>query len=504
MAPSSHSSYAKDEKVLCFHHELLYEAKILDSRPLDPSDKRSPLQYKVHYKGWKNTWDDWVPQDRLKKFNDENRELATNLKKEMEALRPRTTHKATSSKKKAIGSDLSSTRGSEDRHSSVQAPTASRGQKRGRDLEIEKVCKRARIVKSDLSNSTSEDHLPSPTPGEESSPLSSLSSLSSNTNPADTNPADSNPRPTNVARRTRNSTKDEVQAPDLRTGLEILACPPPLDPRRGNKYRCNGDTYHMLRDPNEFYSERGYRHPQLHKVLQKSNRPDLTAAGPVFFQDQDPRLLLMIAGYSADSLHKLRRNHKLTNNSNCQEESFHARPSVRLVIPDHLKALLVDDWENVTKNLQLVPLPSKSPANAILTTYFDEEKGKRRLGSAEADILEEVVQGIKEYFDKCLGRILLYRFEREQYFEIRQLWESGEGEWEGKGPGDVYGAEHLCRLFVSMPELIAQTNMDQQSVNKLRDELVKITQWLGKNSSRFFASDYENASQEYIEKARGV
>ncbi|KAI9717070.1 MAG: Esa1p-associated factor [Candelaria pacifica] len=55
-----------------------------------------------------------------------------------------------------------------------------------------------------------------------------------------------------------------------------------------------------------------------------------------------------------------------------------------------------------------------------------------------------------------------------------------------------------------MPELIAQTNMDQQSVNKLRDELVKLTQWLGKNSGRFFTSEYENASQDYIEKARGV
>lgn len=55
--------------------------------------------------------------------------------------------------------------------------------------------------------------------------------------------------------------------------------------------------------------------------------------------------------------------------------------------------------------------------------------------------------GVKEYFEKCLGRILLYRFEREQYFDIRQQWESGTKEWEGKGAGDVYGAEHLCRLF---------------------------------------------------------
>lgn len=55
MAPSSHLAYAKDERVLCFHHELLYEAKVLDSKLSDPADKKSAPQYLVHYKGWKNT-----------------------------------------------------------------------------------------------------------------------------------------------------------------------------------------------------------------------------------------------------------------------------------------------------------------------------------------------------------------------------------------------------------------------------------------------------------------
>ena len=60
------------------------------------------------------------------------------------------------------------------------------------------------------------------------------------------------------------------------------------------------------------------------------------------------------------------------------------------------------------------------------------------------------------------------------------------------------------RPTVSLPELIAQTNMDQQSTNKLRYEIGELTNWLGKNSSRFFTAAYESASQEYIEKARGV
>ncbi len=57
MAPSSSSgpAYAKDEKVLCFHGELLYEAKVLDSRIKDPNDKKDGYMFRVHYKGWKNT-----------------------------------------------------------------------------------------------------------------------------------------------------------------------------------------------------------------------------------------------------------------------------------------------------------------------------------------------------------------------------------------------------------------------------------------------------------------
>ncbi|CAK7563182.1 MAG: Esa1p-associated factor [Sporothrix epigloea] len=170
-------------------------------------------------------------------------------------------------------------------------------------------------------------------------------------------------------------------------------------------------------------------------------------------------------------------------------------------MPDHLKAALVDDWENVTKNQQLVPLPHKAPAETVLDDYLAYERLHREEGSASLDILEETVAGLREYFNKCLGRILLYRFERPQYIEMHELWETDETY---KSPIETYGAEHLCRLLVSLPELIAQTNMDQQSVNRLREELAKLTAWLGKNMAKYFVSEYETPNSEYSEKVRGV
>ncbi|KAH6682976.1 MRG-domain-containing protein [Halenospora varia] len=328
MAPSKAAAavapFSKDERVLCFHHDMLYEAKVLDTRPTE--DKES-WQYKIHYKGWKATWDDWVPQDRVRKFTEENKELAAQLHHQMKALQqkgPKTGFRTGGKGNKANGgSDFSSARGSEERHTSVAAPGRG-GPRRGRDYELE------------------------------------------------------------------------------------------------------------------------------------------------------------------------------------HEETFHQRPSIKLIIPDHIKALLVDDWENVTKNQQLVPLPSAHPVNSILDDYYNYEMPRRIAGSAQADILEEVIAGLKDYFEKCLGRILLYRFERNQYTEVREAWMSNRGDMSGKGAGDTYGAEHLCRLLVSLPELIAQTNMDSQSVNRLREELSKMANWLGRNADHYFVKEYETPSQQYVEKARGV
>lgn len=103
------------------------------------------------------------------------------------------------------------------------------------------------------------------------------------------------------------------------------------------------------------------------------------------------------------------RQHSSNQESATQEEAFAARPSIKILVPDTLKGLLVDDWENITKNNQLVPIPHPTPVSQILEDYVNYEKPQRPENSASIDILEETVAGLKEYFDKSLGRILLYR-----------------------------------------------------------------------------------------------
>lgn len=82
---------------------------------------------------------------------------------------------------------------------------------------------------------------------------------------------------------------------------------------------------------------------------------------------------------------------------------------INISVPDHVQAMLVDDWENITKNNQLVPLPHPKPVSKIFEDYLAFERPRREEGSSSMDILEEVIAGFREYFEKALSRILLYR-----------------------------------------------------------------------------------------------
>lgn len=80
-------------------------------------------------------WDDWVPQDRVRQLNEENKELAAQLQIQMKNLKKAAPKKGVA---KANGSDFSSQRGSEERHTSAAA-AGGRGPRRNRDYDLEHV-----------------------------------------------------------------------------------------------------------------------------------------------------------------------------------------------------------------------------------------------------------------------------------------------------------------------------------------------------------------------------
>jgi mortality factor 4-like protein 1 len=46
--------------------------------------------------------------------------------------------------------------------------------------------------------------------------------------------------------------------------------------------------------------------------------------------------------------------------------------------------------------------------------------------------------------------------------------------------------------------------MDQQSVNRLREEITKVMNWIARHATTYFVSEYETPSQAYIDQARGT
>ena len=437
-----------------------------------------------------------MPEDRLRKLNEENKGLATHLRNEFMALqRPPKQSISAATKKKTAGSDLSSTRGSEERHASL--PATGRGQKRGRDNDIEKASdplsldqrrsssrKRRKTSKAETPppppprgtrGKTKEDPSPvqpkarrrrnAPIPPSETKKLSPPHPPSEGTADHKTASPASLPRePSALAQ--SSSFYNRFSLGDSKVKSSKPPKPPIVPKKSTDKHNSDDSPLSSVPDspPEGLEARQNNRRERaeawnardgeenrprgalLASHEGQSRRTKITVAGVPL--DQTPADLVPLVKKKRQRVKTIDNKIKFTDRPTVQqEETFNMRPAIHINVPDHLKSILVDDWENVTKNLSLVPLPSKPSANEILTNYFDEEKNKRHLGSPEADLLEEVVAGLKEYFEKCVGRILLYRFERQQYLEVYNAVQAGTGEYEGKSMGDIYGAEHLCRLF---------------------------------------------------------
>ncbi|RCH86850.1 Esa1p-associated factor, partial [Rhizopus stolonifer] len=72
--------FEENERVLCYHGPLIYEAKILERSWMDKDPELTGPYYFVHYKGWKRSWDEWVPETRLLRWSEENLQMQSRLK----------------------------------------------------------------------------------------------------------------------------------------------------------------------------------------------------------------------------------------------------------------------------------------------------------------------------------------------------------------------------------------------------------------------------------------
>ncbi|KAI7741949.1 hypothetical protein M8C21_031279 [Ambrosia artemisiifolia] len=149
---------------------------------------------------------------------------------------------------------------------------------------------------------------------------------------------------------------------------------------------------------------------------------------------------------------------------------------VDVQIPSPLKKHLVNYCEYVTHMGKLVKLPCCPNVDEILKLYLEHQPNKDGRASVE------IISGIRCYFDKALPVMLLYKEERKQYEEATA---------NGIPPSKVYGAEHLLRLFVKLPEIMYHANIEEETLVDLQNKLQDFLKFLQKKQSLFFVSTYE-------------
>ena len=134
----------------------------------------------------------------------------------------------------------------------------------------------------------------------------------------------------------------------------------------------------------------------------------------------------------------------------------------QLRLPQSMKLKLIEDWERITREKKLVPVP-RTPSIATLLDHFVQAKAKR---TSHERLYGEVSDGMKTFFNQAIGTVLLYKYERKQFREIRESNRNTPYV-------ELYGAEHLLRLFVKLPELLAHCKMQHEHLTVLLSKLLE-------------------------------
>ncbi|EIW77837.1 MRG-domain-containing protein [Coniophora puteana RWD-64-598 SS2] len=183
------------------------------------------------------------------------------------------------------------------------------------------------------------------------------------------------------------------------------------------------------------------------------------------------------------------------------DDDSHKKPEMKLTVPEILKVVLVDDWEAITKNSQLVTLPRTPNVVEVLQLFkeYVAAQGKNTPLREPDLVLPTICSGLQVYFDRSLGANLLYRFERPQYAEIRKKYVTGPKVTVGqeKDMSAIYGAEHLLRMLVAMPQMVANSTMDGESVGLVRDYVNELLNFMASAREKLFLTEYQSSSLQY-------
>lgn len=187
-------------------------------------------------------------------------------------------------------------------------------------------------------------------------------------------------------------------------------------------------------------------------------------------------------------------NKNKTKRNNAEQTHYEAKNrftsyEIKTLVPDTLKILLVDDWENITKNNKLASV-LEDKTNDLNVSLVLDDFTQYIMGEfhdvEELPILLEITKSIRLYFDQCIGCFLLYRYERPQYNDLITNMDASVKLCE------IYQPIYLLRLLSIMPNILMMNEVDQSVIRMSKIYLEIIFTWLENEREKYFQTEYEN------------
>ncbi|KAJ4462804.1 putative nuA4 complex subunit EAF3 [Paratrimastix pyriformis] len=196
------------------------------------------------------------------------------------------------------------------------------------------------------------------------------------------------------------------------------------------------------------------------------------------------------------------------------EALFESTPVDSFVaLPLSLRRRLWRDSVAISQQHQLVPLPASPSVTRILDVYTKFSLSRSPLPAtppptpptlATTMSAANFCTGLREFFNRNLRSGLLHEFEFPQFEEYFPPADPNEPPRTQPAVADIYGAVHLLRLILQLPHIMKDHKLLETParteifVARLNDFI----RFLEKGASVLFPPDFDDASPDYLKRAR--
>jgi hypothetical protein len=165
------------------------------------------------------------------------------------------------------------------------------------------------------------------------------------------------------------------------------------------------------------------------------------------------------------------------------QSTSHAASSIAFSAPEPTLKIM--------ENNEFVTLPRPS-SERIVDILDDYGRASFTGVIAHDQITGEAIRGIRDYFDQVLSVTLLYSAERARLGEQVRAWK------EKQSLCTVFGVEHLCRLFVKLPKLLANS-LAPHDEKIFGDKVSDLCAYIARNHEKYFTNDYASDVSDVTE-----